>query len=283
MKNTRPLKHPSVLVEEYFKKPRISDRKESLGSIVGVILEGCVSLNEIHAYGISPAFLSKALNEKRINYASLVAIRRAVDLISEPIEAEDRLNLESSPFKSASIGDNVKEDAIYFLVITSLSLLEGIRANDPRSLGAVEADASISSRIDDITALRDRRVAPKDWANIISEIAMEGSFLCPPQALQEGGPIYEIIRESAVRNRKGKRVRAFERKFCMSPQSFLKRSDAEMLQVITSGGQEPLNFVQATRAKTRAEDIVQMQPTDAELRSRLKVLVLDRIKTVPRN
>ena len=253
-----------------------------------MVVDACVSLNEIAAYGLSSLSIEKALKCKGLGYASLMQIRQAVELIAKPIKAENQRQLAASPFKSTAVGDTIKEDAIYFIVLLGVPLLENIRAKTDCDWNLVFKDVLLQSELKTIYALPNiaHRDAPKSWAKVIGKLTWEGNYWNHPKDLAPGGKLYAAVSDQALRNGQGKKVLAFKRRYGVLPHSFLKLSDVEKMEKRDkserSGG-EPLDGPKATRVTEHALEILnRTMPTEAELKSALNEAIAGRLKTVLR-
>lgn len=283
-----PIKSPRVLVEEFFNAPRMQDKHDALGGLIKTVVDACVSLNEIAAYGLSSPSVEKALKRKGLGYASLVQIRRAVELIAKPIEEESQRQLAASPFKSTAVGDRIKEDAIYYIVVQGVSLLENIRTKAARVSDFVAADALLKPELKTIYALPNIESidAAKSWAKVIGKLTWEGSYWNQPEDLAPGGKLYVAVFDQALRNGRGKKTQTFKIRYGVLPTAFLKLSDAKKMEIRDKSERsvgEPLDELKATQVTQRAVEILnRTTPTEAELKSALNEAIIGRLKTVLR-
>lgn len=130
---------------------------------------------------------------------------------------------------------------------------------------------------------------PAKWAHAFAGWYESRHPLPSDEALDDAtnaGMIYGEIVESSRRNRLGKKTRAFQKHYRISPEKFLKLTDAEMMKVrdgSVRGGGEQFSATKATRVKQKAVSILQdTPPTQAEFRRGLFEATLVRLKTILR-
>ena len=282
-----PGQSPRALIKAVFKAPRMQDKHNALGGLIKSIVDACLDLNEIADYGYTSPWVENALKCKGLGYPSLVQIRRAVEFIAKPIEDEHQRQLAASPFRSVAVGDKIKEDSIYYVVAQGVSLLENIRARALWFDNFIAADTLIQSELKSIYALPniEAKDAAKSWAKAIGKLTWEGCYWSQPKDLAPGGKLFDAIAKQALRNRQGKRARAFRKRYGISPYGFSKLSNEKKMEIPDKSersGNEPLDGPKSTRVSRRAVKILNLMPTEAELKLALNEAIAERLKTILR-
>lgn len=232
--------------------------------------------------------------------ASLKALRESLEAVARPIEEKNRNCLKKTPVKSVNAGDTVKEDAIYYgVMMPALALFHGLRT--PNQGVFVGIDIRSGRRVTAVEKRKIKSLRPlpnglSEWAGLIAALTSSAKYWATSADLQPGGKLYSILAQAAMRNRQGKQVKLFRRRYAVRdnagklhgilPDSFLKLSHQQQQEVIDQSaraGNEPLSVSAATKTASRAKGIVDMRPSASELRQQFVEVVGQRLKTVPRN
>ena len=146
-----------------------------------------------------------------------------------------------------------------------------------------------------IKALQPLPEGLKDWAQLIVQLTISGKYWATPTDMKPGGALYNAIRVRAVRNRQGKAIQAFRKRYGVQsngrlrdvfPREFLElpaNKQEEVIDRSKRAGGEVLCIAKVESARRRANFIQSMAPTDPELKSELTAVVKERLETVPRN
>ena len=286
------------LADSFFTSKTVSAQDEALCQLLNCIADASAEIKEIFDYGYDIHEFER-LVRARLGLASLEQICEVVAAIKKPIKDDESRRSKSSLIKSQAAGDKIKEDTIYFRVMMpALGLFHNLRE---RSRNIMTGRDSRSGRI--LTAQERRMIkslrplpeGQKAWAKLIVQLTLCGKYWSKSTALKKDGYIYKEIAESSVRNRRGKRIKAFKSRYAIfrhsrfravSPSEFLKLTNDEKMAVLdcsARGKRNPLSIVKATLASQRASQIANIRPTFGELERELTIQVKDRLKSVLRN
>jgi hypothetical protein len=274
---------------------------ESLENILRRIVDACIDFNEETHFCASPlsddekierakAAAKQRLDEllrQHVGYGGLVEIQNALKLIIPPLEEQDRQRLARSPVR----WEGVKRDIFYFeLMLPALGLFYSVRSPTPNWTSLI--DLRSGNTISPKEAHTIKALPPLDdqsreaWARLIVKLTLSEKYWTKRSDLRPDGKLFEAIAARAVRNRQGKSIRQFRKRFGMIPSAFLKLPNASKCEVKDSSiraENEPLSEAKAARVTKQAEKIVAMKPSPAEFQRELLLVIKERLETNPRN
>ncbi len=286
------------LADSFFAARTGGAQNEALSQLLSCIAGASAEIAEIFDYGYNLNKFER-LVRARLSLASLKQICDIVAAIKKPIQEDDRRRSKASSIKSQAAGDKIKEDTIYSVVMMpALALFHNLREHARNTMTGRDSRSGNVLTAKERRAIKSLRPLPrgqKAWAKLIVQLTLCGKYWAKDTAMERDGNLYKEIAESAVRNRRGKRIKAFKSRYALlhdsrerpiGPDEFLRKTDNERMAVLDCsirGNKDPLSVAKATSAFQRASQIVNMRPSFGELKRELIIQVESRLISVPRN